>query len=298
MPLPPGRLYDAGGYRLHAWQAGFAHAGSAPPVVLHSGLLSPALAWLKVLPLIGEFAPVVAIDRPGYGWSDPAPEAILRTGRQVVAETRALLGAAGLQPPYILVGHSIGAIFCLTHAYEHADEVAGLVLVDPSHPRQMQVRGLPSTRVYRWNVGFVGALVGSRWGKGMGGLVAQQMLGAVRATLTPAEWEMALACFKQPAFYDSALAEVAVLDATLAAADRPPGSLGAIPLTILEAGDWFSSRSLGMRAAVRALRQEMLTLSSRAAHRIVPNTNHVTLPLLAPESVADAVREIAAAPSA
>ncbi|MGL4650023.1 MAG: alpha/beta fold hydrolase, partial [Caldilineaceae bacterium] len=285
-------IFHVGGVHIHTLADGDQHVGAAPAVVLHTGLLAPALTWSRVVPLVAKFAPVLAVDRPGYAWSDPPAPDSLRSGDDIVAETRALLQIAGHQPPYLLVGHSLGAIYCLIHAYEYPEEVAGLVLVDPSHPRQMQVKGLPSERVYRWNVGFVGASVKSPFGGFMGRLAVEQTLGPMRYVLSPAEWQAAVAIYQQPAFYNAAVAETRALTATLAAADGPPGSLDATPLAILEAGDWFSSRSLGIRAKVRALRQEMLGLSSRSTHTIVPNTNHVSLPLLAPQSVADAVRNV------
>ena len=44
--------------------------------------------------------------------------------------------AAATAPPYILAGHSIGGIFDLDFARLHPNEVAGIVLVDSTHPEQ------------------------------------------------------------------------------------------------------------------------------------------------------------------
>lgn len=68
------------------------------------------------------------------GASDPAPTP--RTGDEVVADLHALLAAAGESGPYVLVGHSVGAIFGRQYASRYPEDVAGLVLVDPSHEDQ------------------------------------------------------------------------------------------------------------------------------------------------------------------
>ena len=52
---------------------------------------------------------VFAYDRPGYA-GNPASEAP-RDPCTVAAELRAQLRTAGLQPPYVLVGHSLGGLY-------------------------------------------------------------------------------------------------------------------------------------------------------------------------------------------
>lgn len=48
-------------------------------------------------------------------------------------ELHTLLGNAAIPPPYILVGHSYGANVARLYVAEYPDEVAGMVLVHPSH---------------------------------------------------------------------------------------------------------------------------------------------------------------------
>ncbi len=50
---------------------------------------------------------------------------------QLVSELAALLSNTGLRGPYILVGHSFGALVIRAFAHLHATRVAGLVFVDP-----------------------------------------------------------------------------------------------------------------------------------------------------------------------
>jgi pimeloyl-ACP methyl ester carboxylesterase len=42
------------------------------------------------------------------------------------------LANAGIQPPYLLVGGSIGGDYCRVFAHEHPTDVAGLILLDPT----------------------------------------------------------------------------------------------------------------------------------------------------------------------
>ena len=51
-------------------------------------------------------------------------------------ELQTLLQNAGISPPYVLVGHSMGGYNVRLFASLYRSEVAGMVLVDSSHPEQ------------------------------------------------------------------------------------------------------------------------------------------------------------------
>src|SRR5256885_1550156 len=80
---------------------------------------------------VAEFTRACSYDRAGYGFSDDGPRP--RTSRACVEELRALLRAAKVPAPYVLVGHSFGSHNVRLYAAMHPDEVAGIVLVDPAH---------------------------------------------------------------------------------------------------------------------------------------------------------------------
>lgn len=110
----------------------YAVSGSgSPTVVFEAGFGNGMGAWRPVFGKVGEFARVFAYDRPGYGGSTVGK--IPRTPQQVVEDLRDLLYRAGVAPPYILVGHSLGGIYVEWFARHHREEVAGLVLEDARH---------------------------------------------------------------------------------------------------------------------------------------------------------------------
>ncbi len=123
----PGQMVDIGGYRLHLHCLG--HGG--PAVILESGLGSDSTAWALVQPELAKFTRVCAYDRAGYAWSDPGP--LPRTSACVAAELHALLRAAAIPAPYVLAGHSLGGFHVRLYAHQYPNEVAGMVLVSPSH---------------------------------------------------------------------------------------------------------------------------------------------------------------------
>lgn len=111
----------------------------SPTVVLQSGLGDGKDSWEIVFAEIAKTNRVFAYDRPGYGSSPPVRAS--RDPCSIVEELRYALKTSGLAPPYVLVGHSLGGLYQFVFAKLHPEEVAGLVLLDPTHPdhwRRMQ----------------------------------------------------------------------------------------------------------------------------------------------------------------
>jgi pimeloyl-ACP methyl ester carboxylesterase len=105
----------------------------SPAVVLEAGFGGDSSEWSGVRHDIAEFTRVCTYDRAGQGGSIgtfPKP----RTSRDVAEDLRALLRAVDIEPPYVLVGHSLGSIHTRVYADLYPGEVAGMVLVDPTHP--------------------------------------------------------------------------------------------------------------------------------------------------------------------
>lgn len=127
-----GRRFDVGGFKMHIDCAG----EGTPAVILDSGLGDTYVSWRKVQPQIAKFTRVCSYDRAGLGYSEPSSQP--RTSKVIAGELHALLQAAGIAPPYVLVGHSIGGYNVQLYASLYRSEVAGIVLVDASHPAQLE----------------------------------------------------------------------------------------------------------------------------------------------------------------
>ena len=113
----------------------------SPVVVFESGLGARLETWSTVFTAVAQDTTVFAYDRPGYGGSESPSTP--RDGAHVVDELRAVLAANGLPPPYLLVGHSLGGLYVQYFARRYPTEVAGVVLVDATHPEQFRGDGSP-----------------------------------------------------------------------------------------------------------------------------------------------------------
>jgi pimeloyl-ACP methyl ester carboxylesterase len=131
--LPPGRLVNIGGRRLHLMTSG----EGSPAVVIIPALGESVLGWLHILQGAAAETQVCVYDRAEIGWSDPPPQ-WQRTPDVMAADLHALLSAAGMPAPYVLVGHSIGGIVARSFYAQYPDLVAGMLLVDSSHEQQVR----------------------------------------------------------------------------------------------------------------------------------------------------------------
>jgi pimeloyl-ACP methyl ester carboxylesterase len=102
-----------------------------PAVVFLPGAGQVGLDYLNIHDRVAEFTTSVLYDRAGTGWSESAE--LPRTAAEVADELRAVLRAAGVPAPYVLVGHSLGGAYARRYAQRFPDEVSGLLLLDPFH---------------------------------------------------------------------------------------------------------------------------------------------------------------------
>jgi pimeloyl-ACP methyl ester carboxylesterase len=113
-------------------------------VVFETGAGGLLEHWGKVQPDVSRFARTVTYDRAGgLGLSDDGP--LPRDGHHIAAELRRALVSAGIAPPYTLVGASLGGPYIRIFAGMYPDDVAGMVLVDPTpdSERVDNAAGLP-----------------------------------------------------------------------------------------------------------------------------------------------------------
>jgi pimeloyl-ACP methyl ester carboxylesterase len=128
-PKPPpvfSRKVDVGGHRL----AISCRGTGSPTVVLESGAGWGDGAWYRLQPSLATTTRACSYDRAGLESSDdrrppdPVPAA------KVVEELHSLLAGAGISPPYVLGGWSLGGFFNRLYTTRYPAEVAGLVAVD------------------------------------------------------------------------------------------------------------------------------------------------------------------------
>lgn len=124
-----GKFADVPGSTLHYLDRGTATEDDPPIVMLHG--LGGQLHHFNFA-LVDELARehrVIAIDRPGSGYSTRAPgeaTTLLEQADAVIA----LLDTLGIRRA-LFVGHSLGGALSLTIALQHPSRVAGLALIAP-----------------------------------------------------------------------------------------------------------------------------------------------------------------------
>jgi len=127
---PPGSFYAVNGHRMRLDCTG----SGSPTLILDAGLGNDGLIWSGVQPVLSRTTQVCSYDRAGFGWSDPMPAP--RDADHIASELHALLDAAGIRGPLVLLGHSIAGIYIRDYATRYPADVAGLIFVDASTPLQ------------------------------------------------------------------------------------------------------------------------------------------------------------------
>lgn len=118
---PAGDFITVSGKKLH-----YIMAGDGPPVILLHGASGNFLDWT-----FGRFDEltkshtVLAFDRPGLGFSDPADDPGLSTQAALMREAAGKLGIERAT----VVGHSFGGAVALAWAVDAPETVSGLVLL-------------------------------------------------------------------------------------------------------------------------------------------------------------------------
>ncbi len=126
---------DLDGYKIHYKVMG----QGLPTVIFEAGAGGDASVWEKVAPEIAKSNQAFTYDRAGMGRSQYNGKD--RQAQEIVSELDALLQKLKINPPYILVGHSIGGIYMRYYQNQHPGNVVGMVLIDPGHELMAQATG-------------------------------------------------------------------------------------------------------------------------------------------------------------
>ncbi|MEA1942021.1 MAG: alpha/beta fold hydrolase [Pseudomonadota bacterium] len=133
--IPPrGHFTEVPGGRIH-----WVEQGEGPPLVLIHGLAGNLHNFGYVMDRLAADYRVIAVDRPGCGWSERDGDGQARIPEQarMIAD---MLEKEGIEPA-VLVGHSLGGAVSLTMALNHPERVRALALISalvraPSQPAE------------------------------------------------------------------------------------------------------------------------------------------------------------------
>jgi pimeloyl-ACP methyl ester carboxylesterase len=282
----PGRLIDVGGHAMHIVVAGT----GTPAVVIIPGLGESSAGWQPIQHGLASDTTVCTYDRPGLGWSGPAPGRPTAAG--MARDLRMLLTGAGIPPPFVLVGHSLGGLVARMFISLYPGEVAALALIDSSHPQQSW--RLPKTFLEDYLGGKLATVALS---------YAQPIALRVRTGILPygePVGERAVSGFShgRRAGAKELFAFAGICRDTAMAAKH----LGNLPLTVITASERDPSLQAGRRAqrararfypAWAQLQDELADLSADSRHVVAANAGHHVHcddPGLVTKVVADLVR--------
>jgi len=274
----PGQLLEVGGRNMHINCMG----QGTPAVILDSGLGDSYVSWYKVQPQIAQITRVCSYDRAGLGYSDSSPRP--RTSKDIAEELHTLLHNAAVATPIVIVGHSMGGYDVRLYANLYRNEVAGMVLVDASHPEQrkrfpkalniMEGSFLREAEFLEFTMTFG----------------VPRLLGFCGhdAAIRAAE------CTFQSA--REGVAELKTFSES-AAQTATTGSLGDLPLAVLShdpdnpQSDLPADLVKPTNDAWEQMQEELSHLSTRGTHTIAKNSSHY-IQIDRPDLVIDAIRKV------
>jgi pimeloyl-ACP methyl ester carboxylesterase len=289
----PGQRVDIGGRSLHLFCSGEGHT----TVLLENGLGGVYPAWRPVQRGLAQFARACSYDRAGLGYSD----GVDREARAdfVAADLALLIDAAQLSPPFVLVGWSAGGLYMRRFYRDHPDGVVGMVLVDSGHEQQRARLGDHDENRQR-AIAELNVCRGLSWA----GLV--RMANVMDEMAAPLHFSADIrpefvAMENRTGYCAADLKEFVGFEADTAEHD-PPHSLGDLPLVVIARGrtvtanDFDHSMDAARLAAFdrdwNALQRELAALSTRSSFRVAASGH--AIPLEAPETIVEAVRDIIA----
>jgi pimeloyl-ACP methyl ester carboxylesterase len=130
-----------------------------PVIIFQSGMGTPMGNWDPILESVSKMAPLITYDRPGIGESDPIEE--MPTIKNVSDRLIKILNYLKIDPPYVLVGHSLGGVYVRGFANYYPELLAGIVIIDPGDFTETQ----ENKRQYFMDIGLKDAYIDSLFNK-------------------------------------------------------------------------------------------------------------------------------------
>lgn len=258
---PPGKWLDVDGHALHLYATG----AGGPTVVLETGASAYYGVWEWIQPELAKHTRVVSYDRAGLGFSEAADGP--RDAASIARELDQLLTKAGEKAPYVLVGHSYGALFVSEYAHLYPQKVAGLVLVDGTHPDQIQ-----RSREMRESMDLFRRMFHLTSAAAHFGVMRfTDLFSAMAEGLSAEQLDVAQSLYASPRHLDASARELDAWSESSTQARK--AQLGSYPKLFLSASgpDTREVRDF------KALHQELADRFPGAVHRTLPGTTHITM---------------------
>ena len=258
-PSMPGQLIDVGGHSLHLHCTG---TGS-PTVVLQPGAgeMSSNMGWIA--PRVAADTRVCVYDRPGRGWSEAVSTP--QDASQIATDLHTLLRRGNVPGPYVLAGHSFGGLYVLTYAARYPDEVAGMVVVDTTAPRETPPAASSDEPSSYDLMGRVSTLISTSARLGLTRLYAPTEFGS----LPPQSRDEVLASLTTGSNLRSTIDEYVQANTSAAEAGAFT-NFGDKPLVVLTAGS-------GSDADLIAAHERLAAMSTNSVHRVIDGADHQAL---------------------
>jgi pimeloyl-ACP methyl ester carboxylesterase len=272
----PHQLVDIGGRKMNLYCSG----EGATTVVFDAPSGEAGWNWFRVQPAVARHTRACVFDRAGLGFSDPAKRP--NTSENVAEDLHKLLAAAGVKPPYVMVGNSLGGANVQVYAYRYPAEVKGL------------------KKVYAMVAGQNDyCLAAARKGMKAGSEERMNCVGNPAENYGPALGAAVASATARPAYWRANVDEwnaIKVSDEQLRKLRRPFGDLPVVVLTrgvspYAVPGKPQSALNKAMEDENVAIQKEIAALSTRGRQRVVPGAGHV-IHADKPEAVVDAVLEV------
>ena len=293
----PSTRVDIGGRTLNLRCSG----EGAPVVVLESGATADSMAWHEVQPSIAKSTKVCAYDRAGFGFSDDGP--LPRDLDADAKDLHALIHAAKIATPVVLVGHSLGTNIVRRYATKYPVDVRALVLVDPppQHVSEFSKDWVTADNAAHANVIAFAKMCEKA---ASAGELADPKGDAAKCIRPPdPRYPDALntaihAQKERPPFWHTLISEFETNRAIFEEPVSPRESHGATPLIVLVADGSFADAPPDGKSAMEAAQQTtnrlILANSTRSERRWIANSSHdmqFDQPAAIVTAVADAIRE-------
>jgi len=261
----------------------------APKAMFENGSPRPGYSWVRIQREVAKLTTACWYDRAGSGWSDLGPYP--RDSAAQARDLHALLNAAGVPPPYVLVAESSAALDARVYTSAYPAEVAGLVFVNGVHPDLFEpTRSGKRPRAPQF--AFHSQDVAARWFNLVGlyrlGASDRPAAGPAPDGMTDAEWKTIWHLTQASKARSALMQDIASCALSMAEA-RAAGSLGNRPLIVL------SSQNAELAPEYRGLwaeqQTELAALSARGKQVAVEESSG-DLIYRAPGAIIDAARQV------